>query len=510
LNLSHKISSLIPAFKKNLLLRKFGWSALIGSASALVLNLILFLICNLLQRKYMFPVELGRNLFGVSAFAGIADLCFLPHGLFSYILQSIKDVHSRGDFSWFYLRYPGFFRYVFSWVVSGAIFGIVFLSWAKRPLKRFLKITIILVVILGVISVIVLVDRIPWIKGQETPIHPPPGYSGAYLSLPYGFKVEEISGKFYKDKHKTQTLLRASGKAASTGSNSTQNTVKNLTQEIGDTEYRLVSCRDPWTYSILKKAKSDSEWELFGPFLPCLGIEGFPVFDLTDNSNFIEDDCIKWIIRESDPNDEVNRVMPAHKRSIRRNGKIWRCSIPLAAYSSDDDNDKLTDIEEAALLTDPNKPDTDGDGILDGNDSSPLGWYKSSKGSFGLYGDTIENMIKPYFPRDKGIGRMPSFGTIDIIESSDIRLHADVSGVMLLTINNEEERIFRNRVGLSEIWGIVNTKSPSQEIFLFGLLGLISVESHSGGLEGSGRIFLCLRTFKGHWKIIFSQTIWVS
>ena len=38
----------------------------------------------------------------------------------------------------------------------------------------------------------------------------------------------------------------------------------------------------------------------------------------------------------------------------------------------DRDNDGLTDIEEVELGTDPDNPDTDGDGVSDKNDSDPL------------------------------------------------------------------------------------------------------------------------------------------
>ena len=38
----------------------------------------------------------------------------------------------------------------------------------------------------------------------------------------------------------------------------------------------------------------------------------------------------------------------------------------------DTDEDGLSDIDEARIGTDPNNPDTDGDGILDGNDFYPL------------------------------------------------------------------------------------------------------------------------------------------
>ncbi len=54
---------------------------------------------------------------------------------------------------------------------------------------------------------------------------------------------------------------------------------------------------------------------------------------------------------------------------------------PTTAGVLDTDNDGLTDNEEALFGTDPNDPDTDGDGILDGRDLAPL-FGASSYGPF--------------------------------------------------------------------------------------------------------------------------------
>ncbi len=43
-------------------------------------------------------------------------------------------------------------------------------------------------------------------------------------------------------------------------------------------------------------------------------------------------------------------------------------SVPLTSVAQDADNDGLTDAQEKILGTDPNKPDTDGDGLLDGEE----------------------------------------------------------------------------------------------------------------------------------------------
>ncbi len=48
------------------------------------------------------------------------------------------------------------------------------------------------------------------------------------------------------------------------------------------------------------------------------------------------------------------------------------CYIYLTDLLSDVDNDGLTDLAEWALLTDPVRPDTDGDGVPDNQDFNPL------------------------------------------------------------------------------------------------------------------------------------------
>ncbi|MHA1506675.1 MAG: hypothetical protein ACTSR0_05810 [Candidatus Asgardarchaeia archaeon] len=46
-------------------------------------------------------------------------------------------------------------------------------------------------------------------------------------------------------------------------------------------------------------------------------------------------------------------------------------SILLIKYGKDSDVDGLADTVEANVGTDPNDPDTDGDGFIDGNDPNP-------------------------------------------------------------------------------------------------------------------------------------------
>jgi len=52
------------------------------------------------------------------------------------------------------------------------------------------------------------------------------------------------------------------------------------------------------------------------------------------------------------------------------NDKTFETTI--SEQTKDTDKDGLPDIVEARMSTDPNKPDSDGDGVLDGKDSNPL------------------------------------------------------------------------------------------------------------------------------------------
>ena len=60
-------------------------------------------------------------------------------------------------------------------------------------------------------------------------------------------------------------------------------------------------------------------------------------------------------------------------RAIDATGRIsWSPAWTIPVPRVDADSDGLSDAEESFLLTDPRNPDTDGDGLLDGNDPTPL------------------------------------------------------------------------------------------------------------------------------------------
>ena len=74
--------------------------------------------------------------------------------------------------------------------------------------------------------------------------------------------------------------------------------------------------------------------------------------------------------------EEGNIRLEAHnrKKSVNKNGEkiIWFLSIPLDVLRKDADSDGLTDLMEEKLLTDPRRPDTDGDTVSDIIDAAPL------------------------------------------------------------------------------------------------------------------------------------------
>jgi hypothetical protein len=87
-------------------------------------------------------------------------------------------------------------------------------------------------------------------------------------------------------------------------------------------------------------------------------------------------------------------------RAIDATGRIswspaWTIQIPRV----DTDNDGLSDAEESFLLTDPRNPDTDGDGLLDGNDPTPLRFDSIAA---NYTGPVVPPSDAPYLPEPGG------------------------------------------------------------------------------------------------------------
>jgi hypothetical protein len=70
------------------------------------------------------------------------------------------------------------------------------------------------------------------------------------------------------------------------------------------------------------------------------------------------------------PNKTLRLEVKDDTVTITYNGKTAKASITES--QKDSDKDKLSDIVEARLYTDPDNPDTDKDGVTDTNDSNPL------------------------------------------------------------------------------------------------------------------------------------------
>jgi hypothetical protein len=69
--------------------------------------------------------------------------------------------------------------------------------------------------------------------------------------------------------------------------------------------------------------------------------------------------------------DTASITYPPVALRSRRQVRDLYLEIPLEALQSDRDGDGLTDITEEHLLLDPDNPDSDGDGIRDGDDPLP-------------------------------------------------------------------------------------------------------------------------------------------
>jgi hypothetical protein len=114
--------------------------------------------------------------------------------------------------------------------------------------------------------------------------------------------------------------------------------------------------------------------------------------------------------------------------------RLLRC--PLDALTVDADQDGATDIEEARLGTDPAIPDTDGDGLLDGADPSPLGGARPSSPEDQVWLATMQEIVAPH-----------SKGEMLITVTSGPRL--DLRGVpfTLLVLRKEELDAYTARFG---------------------------------------------------------------
>jgi hypothetical protein len=71
------------------------------------------------------------------------------------------------------------------------------------------------------------------------------------------------------------------------------------------------------------------------------------------------------------PIDDESIVFPPIATQAPTKRALVVLEASLASLRRDSDHDGLSDLVEARLLLDPRSPDTDGDGVMDGNDPTP-------------------------------------------------------------------------------------------------------------------------------------------
>jgi hypothetical protein len=128
--------------------------------------------------------------------------------------------------------------------------------------------------------------------------------------------------------------------------------------ELGDAGYRLK----------LRDSKTGKTTDV------SLGFSNMRPYVVVRNPNLplLDGDIAQLAVDVRELDDTSVTFPPVALRAKRHaTGKMVRC--PRAALERDSDHDGLTDLEEDRLATDPSVPDTDGDGLLDGEDPAPLG-----------------------------------------------------------------------------------------------------------------------------------------
>jgi hypothetical protein len=131
----------------------------------------------------------------------------------------------------------------------------------------------------------------------------------------------------------------------------------NPTSELGDAGYRVM----------LRDAKGRTKdaslgFAMLRPFV-VVPNQALPI---------LEGDVLQLAVDVRQVDDASITFPPVALKATRTaHDKMVRCD--LSAVLQDTDADGVTDVEEALLGTDPNDPDTDGDGLSDGGDPAPLG-----------------------------------------------------------------------------------------------------------------------------------------
>ena len=493
-------------------LKRIAWCAFLGAAPAGLIGLVLDrLFWKVLMAHLSFWYGTEHLLGAVTAY-GIYTLNFLPMALiargFDLVFHpgEIDKVESVDHLVWIYTRQMPQWQPIIFWAIFGAFLGVLILSWSKHPLKRFLKISAVLAFSAAFIGSLFLISEISWFKGKPAVAMPPSGLVKPSAKVPQGYELREISPGEEGRKEGQKPQAMPAQRDLSWGFEYRGEVL--LTFKEADAEYRLIYnypfinndpaesfeyysdekiC--PWVYSLWTRKKREHTWELLGPFLPCIGLEDFPVLDLGEGAARTKKGTLQWVVLERDRKKKYDDYFPAHMRQPKKGGRAWSCSLPLALYARDSDNDGLTDMEEAALLTDPFRDDTDGDGVIDGQDSSPHGWFKSKTGAAGL-----ERCVLEYIYRAQKYHMDRYRPSLFVLRYDELPPHLDFLDYRAMTLNSNEEGIFRNLNGTGKDHVICSMDVSKPKTLLFGLLGLIGYWNNKGQNAGIGFIAFCIRT----------------
>jgi len=507
-------------------LKKIAWCLLLGSAPAGLIGFTL-------ERLFWKAIGQGpdydlHHLLRIVARDGIWILYSLPMALIGYIFDLVvhpsetEKITSLDHMVWQYTRSMSRWRPVIFWLVLGAFLGVVVLCWSKRPLKRFLKINAVLAISAILIASLFLISEITGRKDKPTIAEKPLGLEGTTFRRPRGFELREIptgddrrsawhkpqspedkSDEFRRFGYDPKILLAFAEEG--TEYRLIYNYIDLKNDPAESLEFYSVKKKCPWVYSFWTKKKREHTWILLGPFLPCLGFEDFPKFDLGEGMNIAKGGTLQWVVRERDRQKQGDEYNPAHLRQAIKGGKGWVSSLPMALYAQDSDNDGLTEIEEAALLTDPLKADTDGDGIIDGQDSSPHGWFKSKTGRAGMARCVLEHIFRAQkYHMDTG---QPS---LFVLRYRDIPPQLDLPDRKALTLSPGEEKRFRSWNGTGENFTICSMDVSKPRTLLFGSLGLFGYWESKVPLAGIGNIAFCVRTFDKEWKPFYIHVYAIS
>ncbi|MEI6091979.1 MAG: hypothetical protein WCR42_16115 [bacterium] len=145
---------------------------------------------------------------------------------------------------------------------------------------------------------------------------------------------------------------------------------------------------------------------------------------------------------------EVVHPMPAQFEAVQDSIAV---QIDISQITKDSDNDGLTDIVENKMMLNPNNPDSDSDGIVDGEDKNPR--FKSIKTEKALIyqtlieifrpnddGEMVLNIAKPpVYQKSEEDSLYGSFETVNIFVTDDKDLQGlELQGETMIIMSSKE------------------------------------------------------------------------